>query len=494
MRELPQTPRTTNAIYGTFKPLEVGTKDLPERPSFKLTQARVQGEIIAQLITEKNKNYPHEKSERYSLNIKLSRVLHGLIHGSFPPTTQHCIELTRMFSALKNYPSNASASEIFAKLILVAFLPAEKKQGDTQLLSKVGMYNREGDLPLTDEITGTEVFKRHLFAQQFFAGLTPQYFTSLKEACAASISVKSPQKIPAWNALSEFTAFALTLFPASRQDLKAAWTKSTKMAGLEERNLVEVPLMMAATAISYYWNKIAEGDNFGLYLQDNRRNLDSLIVNLERLSEVKKRFCSDEDFKAKMKDVYDENVKSKAVVSKCKTGSYFGWGMNRRVDGDLVTEVLARIAENPERKIRILEYGAGFTFPESSHYGAPWLSRILQTAFPDQVEVTVADVRNWLIPEVEETLFGLKAYNDMSVRKTDSRLVAPHDIIFLRHGFLNGELDEEPQDVVKKNLAPDGVEFWDIDGQVQFIKGDLKSERLIDNRFKHQIREIFPLN
>lgn len=72
--------------------------------------------------------------------------------------------------------------------------------------------------------------------------------------------------------------------------------------------------------------------------------------------------------------------------------SSFHFGFARRNDERIVRAVINLITQlRGERPVRILELGAGRSYGDTEHCGAPWLARTLKQAFQERVDITISD-------------------------------------------------------------------------------------------------------
>ncbi len=133
-------------------------------------------------------------------------------------------------------------------------------------------------------------------------------------------------------------------------------------------------------------------------------------------------------------------------------------GVKREADASIAAEIVLRL-KNVERKLHILEVGAGATIPTHKSFGAPWLARVLSCAFPERIEVTVSDKAATLIPEIEAHIFGVNVLPEISLSDI-VKLQKQYDVIFARHLPVDAYMTPEfkygsPQ--VLNVLARDGV-------------------------------------
>lgn len=72
------------------------------------------------------------------------------------------------------------------------------------------------------------------------------------------------------------------------------------------------------------------------------------------------------------------------------------YGQHRQLDHLIAADIINRLSQRGPKDppLKILEIGGGVTFPSGRHFGAPWLARRLQSAFPNSLDLTVTDLND----------------------------------------------------------------------------------------------------
>jgi hypothetical protein len=149
-------------------------------------------------------------------------------------------------------------------------------------------------------------------------------------------------------------------------------------------------------------------------------------------------------------------------------------GYNREVDSIIENEILERLEKlKAGHKLRVLEIACGRTLPRDEYYGAPWLSRRLSAAFPNEMELVSSDLTNYLnVCSVDRN--GILHYFDVHVpieRRdsvvSDFKVISSEEVSERIRPFYKKE--EDWDFILNRFIKPRHSENWFIRPQIDPI-------------------------